>query len=179
MRLPIVSTIAVAATLSLLTSAAATHKACISKPQAKTIARTFGTLVSAYNNDTATALLAPTFTDYSSSINSLKNGGCSGPIPLLNITFTSRLDYQMQSSQQPPVPFEVQNVWHGCEVVVVRWLSAQTPQPVVGISVLEVKTEKGARFGFVVERIWAEFNSVAWLADVGVVEPGCAAQVVG
>jgi len=90
--------------------------ACLCDDEANNIAAAFGSLVSGYNNDTANELFDDGFVDYSESINSLKNGGCDGPINLLDEAFTSKNDFQTQSAAQPPVPFEVQNVWHTCDV---------------------------------------------------------------
>lgn len=95
---------------------ASTSAACLCDDEANNIANAFGSLVSNYNNATANGLFVDDFVDYSESINSLKNGGCAGPIDLLSEAFTSKSDFETQSAAQPPVPFEVQNVWHTCDV---------------------------------------------------------------
>ena len=102
------------ASTTLLASAASA--ACLCDDDANKIATAFGSLVSGYNNATANQLFTRDFIDYSESINSLKNGGCDGPINLLDPAFVSKNDFETQSAGQPPVPFEVQNVWHTCDV---------------------------------------------------------------
>lgn len=112
MRSTILRGLALAAT----TLFASISAECLCDDEANKIATSFGSLVSGYNNDTVNQLFTDGFIDYSESINSLKNGGCDGPVNLLDKAFTSKSDFQAQSAAQPPVPFEVQNVWHTCDV---------------------------------------------------------------
>ena len=88
---------------------------------------------------------------------------------MLGATFTSRADFEKGSAAQPAVPFTVKNVWYSCNVITVRWESDQTPQPVVGISVLHTKYTNIWKnpSKFQVDEIWAEFDSGAWLVNIG------------
>lgn len=112
MRSFILRCLALAST-GLVASASA---ACMCDDEANDIAAAFGSLVSGYDNYTANQLFTSDFIDYSESINSLKNGGCEGPIDLMDKAFVSKADFETQSAAQLPVPFEVQNVWHTCDV---------------------------------------------------------------
>ncbi|KAK3112489.1 hypothetical protein LTR53_011205 [Teratosphaeriaceae sp. CCFEE 6253] len=131
---------------------------CLSSSDANTLATDFGKLVSAYTKKLADQILTSDFIDYSESINTLKDNGGTSPFPLLGMAFTSRADFEAQSSKQPSVPFQVKNVWYNCNVITVRWLSAQSPQPVVGISVLQTvySPKQGNPSNFQINEIWAE-----------------------
>ncbi|KAK3070136.1 hypothetical protein LTR53_010995 [Teratosphaeriaceae sp. CCFEE 6253] len=137
---------------------------CLSSSDANTLATDFGKLI-----------LTSDFIDYSESINTLKDNGGTSPFSLLGMAFTSRADFEAQSSKQPFVPFQVKNVWYNCNVITVRWLSAQSPQPVstishqhvrccltdlwvVGISVLQTvySPKQGNPSNFQINEIWAE-----------------------
>jgi hypothetical protein len=172
MHFSLTSTVGIVAT-AFTSLASAT---CLLDSQANNIANAFGSLVSNYNNDTANALFIQAFIDYSESINSVKNGACSGPIDLTGLSFSSRLDFETQSAAQPQVPFAVQQVWHTCDVITVRWKSAQSPQPVVGISVFETVWAPTKKYGFQIKEIFAEFDSAAWMANLGIIKPTCASK---
>ena len=103
---------------------------CLSSYDANTLATNFGRLVSAYSQKLANQTLISDFVDYSESINTLVDGGTAAPRSLLGLSFTSRADFETQSAAQPSVPFQVKNIWYNCNVITVRWLSAQSPQPV-------------------------------------------------
>lgn len=62
------------------------------------------------------------------------------------------------------------------QVITVRWKSAQSPQPVVGISVLETVHAPQSKYNFQVKQIFAEFDSVAWIVNLGIIKPQCAAS---
>ena len=59
------------------------------------------------------------------------------------------------------------------QVITVRWKSAQSPQPVFGISVLETVAAPHKEFGYQIKEIFAEFDSVAWLVNLGIIQPQC------
>ncbi|KAI7314765.1 hypothetical protein KC315_g11291 [Hortaea werneckii] len=110
------------------------------------------------------------------SVNTLINSGGNAPVPLLNPTFSSREEFKIASAMQPPVPFEVQNIWFNCDTVTVRWLSAQKPLPVVGISVLHTTCSENpaSPVPYQIGQIWAEFDSGAWLVNLGILKPAAA-----
>jgi len=91
------------------------------------------------------------------------------------LTFASKADFLAGQGAQPPVPFEILNLWNTCDTVIIRWLSAQSPLPVQGISIATVQPApegQGGGFGvgsqkWQINKIVAEFNSGAWLGDLG------------
>ncbi|KAI6827998.1 hypothetical protein KC367_g8070 [Hortaea werneckii] len=154
----------------------ATAQDCLNDNAAGTLATNFGLLISNYSNELADKTIYPDFVDYSESVNTLINSGGNAPMPLLNPTFSSREEFKVASAMQPPVPFEVQNIWYNCDTVTVRWLSAQTPLPVVGISVLHTTCSENpdSPVPYQIDQIWAEFDSGAWLVNLGVLKPAAA-----
>jgi hypothetical protein len=96
------------------------------------------------------------------------------------LTFASKADFLAGQGAQPPVPFKILNLWNTCDTVIIRWLSAQSPLPIQGISIATVVPAiegQGGGFGvgpqkWQISRILAEFNSGAWLGDLGY--PECA-----
>lgn len=58
------------------------YQACMSDAQAQQVATNFGNLISDYSVELANEALAPSYTDYSASVNTLIDGGCSGPLPV-------------------------------------------------------------------------------------------------
>ena len=71
-------------------------------------------------------------------------------------------------------------LWHTCNQVFVRWrMDTFPPEPVVGILALEaVPALDGSTFPWLIETVYNEFNSVAWLVDLGVFVPNCTAPAV-
>lgn len=100
----------------------------------------------------------------------------TAPIALLGQTFSSRAAFESASSQQPAVPFTVKNLWYNCDTITVRWESDQTPEPVIGISVLHTVWAPLATLGcatsFQIDEIWGEFDSGAWLVNLGICKAG-------
>jgi hypothetical protein len=96
-----------------------------------------------------------------------------------SLTFASKADFLAGQGAQPPVPFKILNLWNTCDTVIIRWLSAQS-LPVQGISIATVQPAvegQGGGFGtgpqkWQINRVLAEFNSGAWLGDLGY--PECA-----
>lgn len=146
----------------LITIATSARAVCLTNHDANTLATNFGKLISAYSEKLANQTLTCDFLDYSESVNSIIDGGGNSPVALLGPTFASRADYEALSSQQPSVPFQVKNVWFNCNSITVRWLSAQSPNPVVGITVFE--TVLGPLIGnpskFLIKKAWSECDSV-------------------
>ncbi|TKA38001.1 hypothetical protein B0A54_10605 [Friedmanniomyces endolithicus] len=147
----------------------ATARPCLSQSDVNTLTTHFGDLVSAYSQKLANQTLTVDFVDYSESIITLMDGAGTTPKALLGMAFTSRANFEAQSSAQPSVPFQVQNTWYNCDTITIRWLSAQSPQPVVGISVLHTvyRPGRGNSTNFKINEVWAEFDSAAWLIDLG------------
>ena len=79
---------------------------CLSAVEAQEVATHFETLIKAFQPSDAEKWLTPDFTDYSSSVNTLINSGCAGPLPLEAPTFSSRAEFIKGQGSQPPIPFE-------------------------------------------------------------------------
>ncbi len=108
----------------------ATARPCLSQSDVNTLTTHFGDLVSAYSQKLANQTLTVNFVDYSESIVTLMDSAGTTPKALLGMAFTSRANFEAESSAQPSVPFQVQDTWYNCDTITIRWLSAQIPQPV-------------------------------------------------
>ncbi|KAI5365318.1 hypothetical protein Slin15195_G048520 [Septoria linicola] len=182
--------LAVAGLLSLAVAAppgpgaaniAGRQQPCLDDGSAQRIAENFRTLITNYSNQSAAAFLTVDFLDYSDGVNILINKGCpNGPQALGSPTFSSLEEFQAGQGSQVNIPFEILNVWHGCDFVTMRWRSSapeandiQPQQPVTGIVVLEV-CQGGSPEPWVIDTVYSEFNSGAWLYDKGFFKPeGC------
>lgn len=66
------------------------------------------------------------------------------------------------------------NIWYNCQTVIIRWRTSLTPEFVTGLIVLEtVKAPSGNKYPYVIETVYSEFNSGAWLVDLDVFKPSC------
>ncbi|KAK6002256.1 hypothetical protein QM012_001894 [Aureobasidium pullulans] len=153
---------------------------CISGPDASLIATKFGLTISNYTEALAVQLFTNNFTDQSDSVLTLMHEPGLQAQDLGQLTFSSKANFLAAQAAQPNIPFEILDLWNTCNTVIIRWLSAQTPLPVQGISVATVQpASKGQGGGFGVggmkwqiERVVAEFNSAAWLGNLGYPECG-------
>lgn len=71
---------------------------------------------------------------------------------------------------QPPIAFEQLNVWYNCDTVFLRWRGTDlSPEFVTGIIVGECVQNTNGTSGepWLIESLYSEFNSGAWLVDVG------------
>ena len=97
-----------------------------------------------------------------------------------SLTFSSKAAFLAGQGAQPNVPFAILNLWNTCDAVIIRWISRQLPLPVQGISIAEVQPAIAGQGGGVgsgaqkwqIKAVLAEFNSGAWLGDLGY--PECA-----
>jgi len=147
---------------------------CMSDSQAQQVATNFKDLIANYSDALANATVAVDFIDYSASVNTLINSGCTGPVDLNSATFGSRAAFETGQGGQPAIPFEQLNIWHTCDTVIIRWRSAQSPEPVTGNIIIEttpVKKNKGNPW--LIQTVYSEFNSGAWLVNLGVFTPSC------
>jgi len=63
-------------------------------------------------------------------------------------------------------------VWYNCDNVFLRWRTALTPEFVTGIIVMEtVPAPAGSKYPWLINTVYSEFNSGAWLVDLGVFVP--------
>ncbi|KAH0370488.1 hypothetical protein KCU65_g2459, partial [Aureobasidium melanogenum] len=148
---------------------------CISAADASLIGTSFGLTISNYTEALAVQLFTNNFTDQSDSVNTLIHEPGLTAQDLGGLTFTSKAEFLAGQGAQPPVPFKILNLWNTCNTVIIRWLSAQTPLPVQGISIASVVPAiagQGGGFGvgpqkWQISAIVAEFNSGAWLGNLG------------
>ncbi|KAF2772191.1 hypothetical protein EJ03DRAFT_348992 [Teratosphaeria nubilosa] len=154
-----------------VTSLLSVAEGCLTYNDANQLATNFGKLVSNYNSELANQTLAPNFQDYSESVNSLMASGGGSHDSLLNATFSSRSAFETASSATSAEPFTLKNVWYTCDTVTFRWVSEQNPKPVVGISVGHtVLAPIGNPTLYQFDEIWGEFDSAAWLTNLGLLE---------
>ncbi|KAK1058014.1 25S rRNA (adenine2142-N1)-methyltransferase [Friedmanniomyces endolithicus] len=156
---------------------------CMNDDQANKVANNFRDLISAYTTTLANSVLTTTVQDYSDSVIELIDGGCpSGPIALGSATFASRASFEAGQGSQPNITFNILNVWHNCDTVTVRWrLPMPNPGPgaapavqeeVTGIAALEtVWNGWQSSQQFLINMIYSEFNSGAWLYDLEIFKP--------
>ncbi|KAI4735485.1 hypothetical protein E4T50_14003 [Aureobasidium sp. EXF-12298] len=160
---------------------------CISAPDASLIATNFGMTISNYTEPLADQLFTNNFTDQSDSVLTLMHEPGLQAQDLGRLTFSSKANFLAAQGAQPNVPFEILNLWNTCNTVIIRWLSAQTPLPVQGISVATVQPAikgQGGGFGtgaqkWQINNIVAEFNSGAWLGNLGYPECGTSPGTTG
>jgi len=122
-----------------------------------------------FNLATAQNLLYPDLVDYSASIQLLVGGDLNAPI------FTSAQAYEGGQGAQPPIGFTVLDLASiTCDgVIALRWVAAVGTQalPAHGITILKaIKVGSDAVVGptgWQLQEIETEFNSAAWLADIG------------
>lgn len=80
---------------------------------------------------------------------------------------------------QPDIPFDILNLWHTCDTVIIRWrttVSSGAPEFVTGIIVMETEHQKSTSEPFLIKTVYSEFNSGAWLVDLGVFTPSCSSS---
>jgi len=168
---------AVAQPFDILEKRAAT---CMTTSNAVKVAQNFRSLIhDEFNTTLAQTALTKDFVDYSDSVIELINSGCTGPVALTTPTFTSRKAFIAGQSSQPPIPFKILNLWHTCSTVIIRWRASApgtittTQEPVTGIIVLETQPNKNKASDqpYLIQTVFSEFNSGAWLYDLGVFVP--------
>ena len=153
----------------------------MSDADSRRVAQNFRELINQpFNKTLATDAMTIDFTDYSDSVNELINSGCpNGPAVLGTPTFSSRKEFIQGQSGQAPIPFQILNRWYNCNTVIIRWKSSapgtvSPEQQVTGIIVLEtVKNMHGGAEPWKIKEVFSEFNSGAWLYDLGVFVPSC------
>jgi hypothetical protein len=57
-----------------------------------------------------------------------------------------------------------------------RWRSAQTPEEVTGIVVMETQYTGKSANPYKIKTVYSEFNSGAWLVNLGVFTPSCSSS---
>ncbi|KAK4497752.1 hypothetical protein PRZ48_010405 [Zasmidium cellare] len=152
---------------------------CITDDQANTIADILRQLISGYTLELALEVLTEDFIDYSSAVNIIRNRGNDYPFTVNDLTFENRAEFVAGHGTQPPIPFDVLKVWHGCDTTTVQWQSLRSGNgsptesndvPVVGLGLLKTIPADNS-FGFQISELYSEFNSAAWLVNNGVFTP--------
>lgn len=134
------------------------------------IVNDFVSTLTAFDVNVATNLLAPTFVDYSDSINFLIGAPAGSP------TFPSPQAYIAGQGAQPPIGLDILAIdaITSDGVIVFRWTAAVGLEliPANGISVLYA-TQSGpdptvvGPGGYQLGTLYSEFNSAAWVTDIG------------
>lgn len=177
---------------------------CMSGAEAKKVAQNFRALIhDPFNTTLAQTSMTKDFADYSDSVIELivrtttylmstkpqltpphQNQGCTpGVVPLTSPTFTSRKEFIDGQSSQPPIPFRILKMWHNCDAVFMRWRSGKPgtvkpEQPVTGIIAIDAVPNPKAKSDqpWLMKTVYSEFNSGAWLYDLGIFVPECNAD---
>lgn len=126
------STLLVASTLAAPHSSGSKRSddcGCVTEDDAWDVAWVFQDLIQRYSADLATSALTEDFQDWSSSVSTLINQGAALPQNLTAPTFSSRAEFMKGQGGQPQIPFDILNVFWGCDHVAVRW---QTTRPALG-----------------------------------------------
>lgn len=142
---------------------------CIPYDTAVKIVYDFVSTLTAFNDDVANNLLGPSFTDTADSINFLAGN------PLGSVTFPSKAAYIAGQGSQPAIGLDVLNIDAvTCDVIVFRWQAYVGLQidPAKGISVLYAvqsgsDSDTVGPTGWQLGTLYSEFNSAAWVVDVG------------
>ncbi|KIW15871.1 hypothetical protein PV08_05921 [Exophiala spinifera] len=150
-----------------LASASPPPNTCLTPAKATSIVDKFASLLTAPQapdfKTKANALLASTFTDTSGSINFLANQDVTA------VTFPNKDAFIAGQGSQPPIPvLKTLEIFFTCNKISWRWVAqgiGSGQYEVKGIDVFTV-TPQGQ-----ISEVYAEFNSGAWLADIG--NPQC------
>ncbi|KAF2726052.1 hypothetical protein K431DRAFT_299166 [Polychaeton citri CBS 116435] len=153
---------------------------CVSDDDANNIGDIFRQLIQSYSDELALEALTEDFVDYSSSVNIIINGGADAPKNLTEPTFQGRQAFMDGQGAQPEIPFTTLFVKHGCDFVSMRWMSTRSAagqatevaaEPVIGTVIMDVVEDDENSYGWRVSAIYSEFNSGAWLVNLGVFDP--------
>jgi len=170
------SVLAVAATLAVRALAADSWAKprdafCLCDSDADVIGNDFAQLISNYSSTFATEVLANDYSDYSDSVNTLIDSGTTSPLALGTATFATKAAFLAGQGSQPDVPFTILNTWHTCDTVIIRWVANPGAQQVQGFDALVVEPSSNGFQPYQIKTTYGEFNSGAWLADLG--RPEC------
>lgn len=84
---------------------------------------------------------------------------------LESVTFANRAEFVAGSSSQPPLILETLDVFSSCNAISWRWVSVSgagnDQMKVKGIDNFYINSQGQ------IKSVYAEFNSGAWLADLG------------
>jgi len=169
------STIVAPVTLAAAASAAPAlntrdyGNSCISQQVATAIETAWVSTLTNFDLATAQNLLYPGLQDFSDSINYIAG------IPLGSVTFGSAQAYEAGQGAQPPIGLTVLGTDAiTCDgVIALRWVAAVGSQqlPAQGITILKAiqvgNEDVLGPNGWQLKEIHTEFNSAAWIVDLG------------
>lgn len=92
-------------------------------------------------------------------------------LQLGNLTFATKAAFLAGQGSQPNVPFKILNRWHTCDTVIIRWVAEPGAQQVQGFDAIVVQPSANNFQPYQIKTVYGEFNSGAWLADLG--RPEC------
>ncbi|EME80663.1 uncharacterized protein MYCFIDRAFT_124835, partial [Pseudocercospora fijiensis CIRAD86] len=139
------------------------QETCMTKEEAHIAADIFRRLIQEYTHDLALEALTEDFVDYASSVNIIINKGAAHPKSMDAPTFASRAAFIDGQGKQPQIPFETIKVFPGCRHVSMRWKTDRSANGHAS----EVDTIVSNTYNWRVSHIWSEFNSAAWLVNLG------------
>lgn len=70
--------------------------------------------------------------------------GGVAPVPLLGPTLQGQTAWIAANAAQHGTPYKPLNIYHTCNVVIFRFEIPFTPQPILGISILETSPNTGS-----------------------------------
>jgi len=134
--------------------------ACPSPNDVTEITNAYADIIGAYKQPVADRWLDDqSFSDWSDSINILIAQPLGGP------TFPNKAVFEMLQAKNPPTPLHQTVTAVQCNTIVTTWWTKFGANvPVHGISVLTV-VRRGDQWK--ISKVVTEFNSVAWLIDMG------------
>jgi len=157
-----VTTSSTTTTTTTTTVAAAAAVTCLTSNSASFLVNGYASLLTAYNNATANAILATTFTDTSDSINYLAGKALGAT------TFASLTAFELGQGAQPAIGFSIIAIDAvGCTNVGFRWTASLGQYPVKGINIFSVTNLNGTDAGWQINSMYAEFNVGAWELNIG------------
>ena len=142
----------------------------LSSSVATTIVNSFASLLTSFDATVADNLLSSSFTDTSDSINWL------GGYPLGGVTFPSKQAFIAGQGSQPPIGLTILAIdsFTPGGVITFRWVANVGSQQyaVKGINVLYASLkgkncDKVGPDGWQLDTVYSEFNSAAWVVDIG------------
>ena len=135
---------------------------CMDAEVAQYLVDGFASLLTNYNTSIAETLLSSDFTDTSDSINALTGA------PAGSVTFPSKAAFEAGQGTQPAVDFEVSSIDAiTCSTLAFRWVATLGKTPVKGIDIFYASYTGVGPNGWQIDTVYSEFNSVAWVGDVG------------
>jgi hypothetical protein len=144
------------------------QESCLDENAASYLVNSFADLLTNtganFNTALANAILADDFTDTSDSINFLAG------IPEGSVTFPSKAAFIAGQGSQPPIGFTVLSIDAvTCNTIAFRWIATVglMKSPVKGIDIFYTSNSEGRYDTFQIESIFSEFNSAAWVLDIG------------